>query len=66
MIIFFDRADFRVQGDIIDIYPAYYEDEVVRLEFFGDELDAMYHYNVLENKKRQRFKTLYTLSYKPV
>lgn len=31
---FFDRADFRVQGDIIDIYPAYYEDEVVRLEFF--------------------------------
>lgn len=48
---FFDRADFRVQGDIIDIYPAYYEDEVVRLEFFGDELDAMYHYNVLENKK---------------
>ena len=53
---FFDRADFRVQGDIIDIYPAYYEDEVVRLEFFGDELDAMYHYNVLENKKGQDLK----------
>lgn len=48
---FFDRADFRVQGDIIDIFPAYFEDEVVRLEFFGDELDKMYHYNVLENKK---------------
>ncbi|WP_158209086.1 DEAD/DEAH box helicase family protein, partial [Campylobacter jejuni] len=53
---FFDRADFRVQGDIIDIYPAYYEDEVVRLEFFGDELDAMYHYNVLENKKGKDLK----------
>lgn len=52
----FDRADFRVQGDIIDIYPAYYEDEVVRLEFFGDELDAMYHYNVLENKKGKDLK----------
>lgn len=53
---FFDRADFRVQGDTIDIYPAYYEDEVVRLEFFGDELDAMYHYNVLENKKGKDLK----------
>ena len=48
---FFDRADFRVSGDTIDIYPAYYEDEVIRLEFFGDELEHMYHYNVLENKK---------------
>ncbi|MBK1973792.1 excinuclease ABC subunit UvrB [Campylobacter sp. TTU-622] len=48
---FFDRADFRVNGDIIDIYPAYYEDEVVRLEFFGDELECMYHYNIFENKK---------------
>ncbi len=53
---FFDRADFRVQGDIIDIFPAYFEDEVVRLEFFGDELDKMYHYNVLENKKGKELK----------
>lgn len=53
---FFDRADFRVQGDIIDIYPAYFEDEVIRLEFFGDELDAMYHYNVFENKKGKDLK----------
>ncbi len=48
---FFDRADFRVNGDIIDIYPAYYEDEAIRLEFFGDELEDMYHYDILENKK---------------
>ncbi len=48
---FFDRADFRVNGDIVDIYPAYYEDEVVRLEFFGDDLERIYHYNILENKK---------------
>lgn len=53
---FFDRADFRVQGDIIDIYPAYFEDEVIRLEFFGDELDTMYHYNVFENKKGKDLK----------
>lgn len=48
---YFDRADFRVSGDIVDIFPAYYEDEVIRLEFFGDELEKMYHYNVFENKK---------------
>ena len=53
---FFDRADFRVQGDTVDIYPAYFEDEVIRLEFFGDELDAMYHYNVFENKKGKDLK----------
>ncbi len=53
---FFDRADFRVNGDIVDIYPAYYEDEAIRLEFFGDELEAMYHYNVLENKKGKDLK----------
>ena len=48
---YFDRADFRVNGDIVDIFPAYYEDEVIRLEFFGDELEKMYHYNIFENKK---------------
>ncbi|HEC1754239.1 TPA: excinuclease ABC subunit UvrB [Campylobacter lari] len=53
---FFDRADFRVNGDIVDIYPAYYEDEAIRLEFFGNELEAMYHYNVLENKKGKDLK----------
>ncbi|EAJ7401652.1 excinuclease ABC subunit UvrB [Campylobacter upsaliensis] len=53
---FFDRADFRVSGDTVDIYPAYYEDEVVRLEFFGDDLERIYHYNILENKKTKDLK----------
>ncbi|QQF51673.1 excinuclease ABC subunit UvrB [Campylobacter fetus subsp. venerealis] len=48
---YFDRGDFRVNGDVIDIYPAYFNDEAIRLEFFGDELDAMYHFDVLENKR---------------
>ncbi|MDE5926344.1 MAG: excinuclease ABC subunit UvrB [Helicobacter sp.] len=38
---FFDRGDFRVNGEVIDIYPAYSEDEILRLEFFGDELESM-------------------------
>lgn len=53
---FFDRADFRVNGDTIDVYPAYYEDEIVRLEFFGDELEKIYHYDIFENKKTKDLK----------
>ena len=49
--VYFDRGDFRVNGDVLDVYPAYWGDEALRIEFFGDEIDAMYHFNVLENKK---------------
>lgn len=48
---YFDRGDFRVNGDVVDIYPAYWGDEAIRIEFFGDEIDKMYHFEVLENKK---------------
>ena len=48
---YFDRADFRVNGDVVDIYPAYFNDEAIRLEFFGDEIEEIYHFNALENKK---------------
>ena len=32
---------FRVRGDAVDIYPAYWRDRAVRVEFFGDEIDAI-------------------------
>jgi len=38
---FFDRGNFRVNGEIIDIFPTYYEDSYIRLEFFGDEIDRI-------------------------
>ncbi|MDD6054962.1 MAG: excinuclease ABC subunit UvrB [Helicobacteraceae bacterium] len=38
---FFDRGDFRVNGEVVDIFPAYSEDEIVRLEFFGDTLESI-------------------------
>lgn len=53
---YFDRGDFRVNGDVIDIYPAYFNDEAIRLEFFGDEIDEMYHFDVLENNKTKDVK----------
>ena len=37
----FARGRFRVRGDVVEVYPATADDEAVRLEFFGDELDAI-------------------------
>ena len=37
----FTRGAFRVKGDTVDIIPAY-EELAVRVEFFGDEIDALY------------------------
>lgn len=48
---FFDRGDFRVNGEVIDIYPAYSEDEVVRLEFFGDELENIFILDSCDKKR---------------
>lgn len=39
--IAFSRAQFRVRGDIIDVYPAESEDEAVRIELFGDEIERL-------------------------
>ena len=35
---FFDRADFRVNGDVIDIFPAYFEDEFIRVVMMAVQL----------------------------
>ena len=48
---FFDRGCFRVSGDVVDIYPAYSEEEAIRVEFFGDEVESIYYFEVLLNKK---------------
>ena len=50
---FFDRGCFRVSGDVIDIYPAYSEEEAVRVEFFGDEVESINYFEVFLNKKLQ-------------
>lgn len=48
---YFDRGDFRVRGDVIDIYPAYSEDEAIRVEFFGDEVESINYFDSLTNEK---------------
>ncbi|CAA6816678.1 MAG: Excinuclease ABC subunit B [uncultured Sulfurovum sp.] len=53
---FFDRGDFRVNGEVIDIYPAYNEEFAIRVEFFGDEIEDVYTFNTLTGEKIEHFK----------
>ncbi len=46
----FERASFRVKGDVIDLFPAYSE-KGIRIEFFGDEIENIYRFDVINNKK---------------
>ena len=59
---FFDRGDFRVNGEVIDIYPAYSEEFAIRIEFFGDEIEAVYEFNSLTGEKHEELKeaTIYS------
>ena len=41
----FQRSSFRVRGDVIDIFPASNTETVIRVEFFGDEIDRIYEIN---------------------
>ncbi len=47
----FVRSTFRVQGDILDIFPAHYEDRAWRISFFGDEIESIVEFDALTGKK---------------
>ena len=53
---FFDRGDFRVNGEVVDIYPAYSEEFATRVEFFGDEVEDIYNFNSLTGEKEDTLK----------
>jgi excinuclease ABC subunit B len=48
----FARGKFRVRGDVLEIFPAQNEEEAVRVEFFGDEIDRMSLFDPLTGKSR--------------
>lgn len=50
---FFDRADFRVNGDVIDVFPAYWQDEFIRVEFFADEVESITIHEYMTNIKQK-------------
>ena len=43
--IAFERNMFRVRGDTVEIFPAYWSDRAIRVEFFGDEIDRIWEIN---------------------
>ncbi len=44
----FERGNFRVNGEVIDIFPAYNENEFICIEFFGDEIERIGVFEALE------------------
>jgi len=50
----FRRGTFRAQGDTVEVFPVSQSDEAVRVEFFGDEIDAISRIDSLTGKVIQR------------
>ncbi|MBA2564994.1 MAG: excinuclease ABC subunit UvrB [Gemmatimonadetes bacterium] len=48
----FERGTFRVRGDVVEVYPAY-EEQGVRVEFFGDEVERISKIDVLNGTRIQ-------------
>ncbi|MDE3157020.1 MAG: excinuclease ABC subunit UvrB [Acidobacteriota bacterium] len=49
----FARGTFRVRGDIVEVYPSY-EEEALRIELFGDEIDQLVSFDPLTGRARRR------------
>ena len=50
----FNRGNFRVNGDVIDVFPGY-ADEAFKIHFFGDEIEEIESFDPIENKLLEKF-----------
>ncbi len=50
----FKRGNFRVRGDMVEVYPAFYQDKALRIDFFGDDIDALYEFDPLTGERLRR------------
>ena len=50
------RNKFRVRGDVVEIWPSYSDDTVVRVEFFGDEIDRITEINPVTGELKAEVK----------
>ena len=53
----FNRGNFRIKGDTIDVFPGY-ADEAYRIHFFGDEIEEIESFDPITNNKIEDFKKL--------
>lgn len=54
----FARTNFRVRGDVLDIFPAYEEDIAYRVEFFADDIERLSEFDPLTGKIRRRLEQI--------
>ncbi|MDR1207574.1 MAG: excinuclease ABC subunit UvrB [Rickettsiales bacterium] len=47
----FNRGEFRVRGDSLDVFPSHSQDRGWRFSFFGDEIEDIYEFDVLTGQK---------------
>jgi excinuclease ABC subunit B len=52
----FERGTFRRRGDVIEIFPAHYEDRAWRINMFGDEIESIQEFDPLTGRKMQELK----------
>lgn len=50
----FHRGTFRVRGDCVEVFPAYEEERAIRIEFFGDEIEALSEVDPLRGVRLQK------------
>ena len=54
----FKRGSFRINGDIVDIFPAHYENYAWRLSFLDEELESIQEFDAFTGKKLRELKTI--------
>lgn len=54
----FNRGNFRIRGDVIDIYPSHLEDAAWRISFFGDDIESITEFDPLTGKKTSELKDI--------
>ncbi len=61
----FRRGNIRVRGDIVEIYPSFSQYSGIRMEFFGDEIDAVYEFDAVTGERLRRIErvTIYPNSH---
>jgi len=52
----FHRGVFRVRGDRVEVFPAYEEDKAIRIDFFGDQIEAISEIDPLRGAVSNRLK----------
>ena len=50
----FKRSTFRVKGDVVDIIPANKDEEAIRVEFFGDEIDSISEFDPMTGEIKRK------------